>query len=180
MKAQDILRKSAQHIDDRAAARDQAEGERSMARTVAAFNALTGHQLSERDGWLFMVQLKMARACTTPTGIPDDYEDGASYVALAGECVAGNDNATAPRPYPKGTESMAVTHRPGDGNVLIVPPGYTWVAQDENGDWWAYDSQPSQGGISWLRRTPSERKPWALAHGEPNARWKETLRRVRD
>lgn len=92
MNAQDILRKSAQHIDDRAASRDQAQGERSMARTVAAFNAITGHQLSERDGWLFMVQLKMARACTTRTGIGDDYEDMAAYSALAGEGVAGNDN----------------------------------------------------------------------------------------
>lgn len=88
MSASEILRKSAQHIEDRAAARDQAGGERSMARTVAAFNALTGHQLSERDGWLFMANLKMARACTTPAGLPDDYEDMSAYAALAGESVA--------------------------------------------------------------------------------------------
>ena len=85
--AVDILHRAAGHIEDRAAQRDQAQGERSMARTVAAFNALTGHQLSERDGWLFMVALKAARACCTPTGQPDDYEDLSAYGALAGESV---------------------------------------------------------------------------------------------
>ncbi|UPG86808.1 DUF6378 domain-containing protein [Luteibacter aegosomatis] len=87
--AAEILRAAAGHIEDRAAQRDQPGGERSMARTVAAFNALTGHQLSERDGWLFMTTLKMARACCTPTGIPDDYEDGAAYIGLAGESAHG-------------------------------------------------------------------------------------------
>src|SRR5690606_4743070 len=63
--APDILQRAAQHMQDRAAARDQPGGERSMRRTVDAFNALTGHALSERDGWLFMAVLKMARATTT-------------------------------------------------------------------------------------------------------------------
>lgn len=85
--AVEILHRAAGHIKDRASQRDQPQGERSMARTVAAFNALTGHQLSERDGWMFMVALKAARACSTPTGLPDDYEDLSAYGALAGECA---------------------------------------------------------------------------------------------
>lgn len=80
-----ILERAAQHMRDRAAARDKPEGERSMGRTVQAFNAITGHRISERDGWLFMAVLKAARACNTPAGRPDDYEDGAAYFALAGE-----------------------------------------------------------------------------------------------
>lgn len=87
MKAPDILKAAAGHMEDRAASRDVG-AERSMARTVAAFNALTGHELTERDGWMFMVALKAARACTTPAGLRDDYEDGAAYFALAGECSA--------------------------------------------------------------------------------------------
>jgi len=83
--AAEILTRAAGHMRDRAASRDQPAGERSMARTVAAFNALTGHTLSERDGWVFMIALKAARACSTPAGLPDDYEDGAAYFALAGE-----------------------------------------------------------------------------------------------
>lgn len=171
MKAQDILRKSAQHIDDRAAARDQAEGERSMARTVAAFNALTGHQLSERDGWLFMVQLKMARACTTPTGIPDDYEDGASYVALAGECVAGNDNA-------KPGELHDIIIIEGVGEVTL-PSGFDWIAQDKAGDWWAFNVKPSSTSEIWTAANIKGGTAKPLAQGNPNEDWKFTLRKVR-
>jgi len=81
-----ILREAAQAIEDRAVARDM-QAERSMARTVAAFNALTGHALTERDGWLFMVTLKAARA-TAGAHNGDDYTDGSAYFALAGECAA--------------------------------------------------------------------------------------------
>jgi len=98
MSAVDILNRAAGHIADRAAARDKPEGERSMGRCVAAFNALTGHQLSERDGWLFMVTLKMARACNTPMGYNDDYEDGAAYFALAGEAARPIEILTPAKP----------------------------------------------------------------------------------
>jgi hypothetical protein len=86
--ATDILERAIGHMNNRAAERDQPGGERSMGRTVTAFNALTGHQLSERDGWVFMGTLKFARACTTPTGRPDDYEDAGAYAGLAGEAAA--------------------------------------------------------------------------------------------
>lgn len=82
-----ILEQAADTMRERAAQRDKPEGERSMASTVAAFNALTGHNLSERDGWFFMVVLKMARACATPAGRPDDYIDISAYGGLAGESV---------------------------------------------------------------------------------------------
>lgn len=86
MDATEILHTAEICIGDRAASRDQPDGERSMARTVAAFNALTGHQLTERDGWLFMVTLKAARAATIGgRHNADDYVDGAAYMALAGE-----------------------------------------------------------------------------------------------
>lgn len=82
-----ILQIAADAIADRAAARDQPSGERSMARTVAAFNAITGHALSEREGWLFMAQLKAARAWGG-NHHADDYVDGAAYFGLAGEAAA--------------------------------------------------------------------------------------------
>ena len=84
--APDILHRAAQHIADRAASRDLPQGERSMGRTVAAFTALTGATLNERDGWLFMAVLKAARA-TAGAHNEDDYEDGAAYFALAGEAT---------------------------------------------------------------------------------------------
>lgn len=89
-----ILLLAAAHIGARAATRDLPQGERSMARTVAAFNALTGHTLSERDGWMFMAQLKAARALAGAHN-PDDYQDGAAYFALAGESA---DNAAKAAP----------------------------------------------------------------------------------
>ena len=81
--ATEILSEAAKCIGERAATRDL-PAERSMARTVTAFNALAGHRLSERDGWLFMAILKAARA-TAGSHNPDDYLDGAAYFALAGE-----------------------------------------------------------------------------------------------
>ena len=83
----DILRKGAQHIEDRAASRDMPEGERSMARCVKAFNAMFGKDLTEIEGWQFMELLKMSRSAAGAHN-PDDFEDGAAYCALAGEAAA--------------------------------------------------------------------------------------------
>ena len=85
-----ILQRAAEHIANRGTLRDQPDGERSMARAVAAFNALLGESaaepMTECEGWLFMAVLKMARATAGGHNL-DDYEDGAAYFALAGECA---------------------------------------------------------------------------------------------
>jgi hypothetical protein len=82
-----VLREAARQIDERAALRDCPEGERSMGRCVAAFNALTGHALSETEGWNFMELLKLARA-TAGRYHADDHTDCAAYAALAAESAA--------------------------------------------------------------------------------------------
>lgn len=69
---------------NRAAQRDSPDGERSMAKTVASFNASEGTSLTETQGWRFMVHLKLARSVGGELTV-DDYIDGASYFALAGE-----------------------------------------------------------------------------------------------
>ena len=84
--AQQILEEAIATMAAKAADRDVAQ-ERSMARCVSAFNAITGSSMSERNGWLFMAILKATRAASTPEGRPDDYIDGAAYFALAGESV---------------------------------------------------------------------------------------------
>ena len=81
--APEILQAGIDAMADRAATRD-ADAERSMARAVAIFNAAKGTALSERDGWEFMVCLKLARAQGGGHN-PDDYVDGAAYFSLAGE-----------------------------------------------------------------------------------------------
>jgi hypothetical protein len=87
--APEFLRKALTAIENRASERDQAQ-ERSMARTVDVFNALTDHALSEREGWMFMVCLKAARAQAGRLQL-DDYTDGGAYFALAGESAVQED-----------------------------------------------------------------------------------------
>lgn len=85
--AHDILKAAAGHMQDRAATYDKPEGERSMGATVEAFKAVTGHQLTEEQGWLFMALLKAVRSQQGALRM-DSYEDGAAYFALAGESAA--------------------------------------------------------------------------------------------
>jgi hypothetical protein len=87
MKAVDILTKAADLIHARAIQRDKPDGEKSMARTVAAFNAIYGTDLSEVQGWHFMELLKMVRSAAG-IYIADDYEDKVSYAALAAEAAS--------------------------------------------------------------------------------------------
>ena len=89
MTSQEILNAAIQAQADRAASRDLPDGERSMRRAVEAFNALEGTTLTEAQGWRFMAVLKMARATAGGFSL-DDYVDGSSYMALAGE-AAGRD-----------------------------------------------------------------------------------------
>jgi len=84
--AANILKDSLSVLTERATQRDCVDtGERSMATTIKAFNALTGLSLTEENGWEFMVLLKMVRG---RQGEPhrDDYVDLSSYGALLGEC----------------------------------------------------------------------------------------------
>jgi len=85
-KASIILDTASNLLKERGKQRDSEEGERSMAATVKAFNALKGTTLSEVDGWQFMELLKISRSCQGGHQ-PDDYIDGAAYAALAGEAA---------------------------------------------------------------------------------------------
>ncbi|MEO5811578.1 MAG: DUF6378 domain-containing protein [Rhodanobacter sp.] len=89
-----ILIDAADTITERGKQRDKPSGERSMSRTVAAFNALYGTSLSETQGWQFMVLLKAARAVTGKPRM-DDYIDQAAYSALAGESAARSTRSTS-------------------------------------------------------------------------------------
>jgi hypothetical protein len=85
MDAPDLLEKAAATMRERSAERDT-EKERAMARTVALFNAaFPALGITEYQGWMFMLFLKMARA-HGGSFREDDYLDMAAYAALAGEC----------------------------------------------------------------------------------------------
>ena len=84
MQASDFLSQAQSEMEDRSKTYDKPAGERSMANTVAMFNALTGHQLTEEQGWKFMVCLKLVRS-EQGEYRADNFVDGAAYFGLAGE-----------------------------------------------------------------------------------------------
>lgn len=85
MKAPDLLIKAAAIMDARANEYDQPGGERSMSKAVAAFNAITEHNLSEAEGWLLMQVLKDVRLWQRPGYHADSAEDCIAYAALKAE-----------------------------------------------------------------------------------------------
>ena len=84
--AHEFLERGVSHMRGRVVQRDSEAGERSMARAVAAFNAQEGTNLTEAQGWRFMIQLKYARA-VNGVFVADDYDDMAAYAGLAGEAA---------------------------------------------------------------------------------------------
>lgn len=83
--ATEFLEFAAGHMRARAATYDQPTGERSMGKTVAAFNAITGHSLKESEGWLLMLLLKQVRLFQRDVFHRDSAEDAVAYAALLAE-----------------------------------------------------------------------------------------------
>jgi len=67
---------------------DAEDGERSMGKTVAAFNSITGRDLSESEGWLLMLVLKQVRQWQSGPFHEDSAIDSVSYAALLAESLA--------------------------------------------------------------------------------------------
>lgn len=84
-----LLSKAGDIQRDRAGTYDKPDGERSMASTVAAFNAITGRDLRESEGWMLLTLLKLVRSETAPAAHLDSLVDGVSYHALYGEAKLG-------------------------------------------------------------------------------------------
>lgn len=85
--ARDILGCGMKELADREQTYDAPGGERSMAKTVAAFNAIYGLGMTEVQGWQFMELLKIVRSSQGKFK-PDNFVDGAAYAALAGEAAS--------------------------------------------------------------------------------------------
>lgn len=83
--APELLGRAARHMHDRSNVYDKPEGERSMGRAVQAFNAITGHNLTESEGWLLLQVLKDVRLFTRSEYHPDSAEDCIAYAALKAE-----------------------------------------------------------------------------------------------
>ena len=81
--ASELCLKASELLAERGKQYDGSGKERSMASTVAAFNAVYGTNLTEQQGWHFMILLKMARQ--RAGGHIDSAEDLIAYAALAAE-----------------------------------------------------------------------------------------------
>lgn len=165
-KAPDFLKAALSHMEDRAATYDKPEGERSMPKVVAAFNAITEHKLTAEQGWLFAVLLKAVRA-QQGAYRADNYEDGSAYFALMGEQAAG-DRVPLNLPPQGGTfETGPVTF---GGQVPTHPrPDAATHWHAHYGRWVAEGTE--SGYSEWMRGAWFSVKPEAVT-----ARWLEGLR----
>ena len=84
-RAQDLLHRAADLMDERGKQYDQPSGERSMQAAVTALNAISGYSLTEADGFLLMALLKMVRDQQRETPHRDSIEDLVAYASLYGE-----------------------------------------------------------------------------------------------
>lgn len=85
----DMLDEAARHVKDRAAVYYKPAGEHPMGATVAAFNAVTGRDLRESEGWLLLALLKMVRGEQNQKPHRDSAEDLVAYSSLYGEARLG-------------------------------------------------------------------------------------------
>ena len=87
--APEFLLDGAKILEERGKQYDTPGGERSMGRTVTAFNAITGQALSEAHGWLLMQLLKDVRQWQNPSVYhADSAVDGVNYAALKAEALS--------------------------------------------------------------------------------------------
>lgn len=87
MNAVDFLKKAQELMEERAKQYDSPNGERSMGKTVSAFNSITGKYLTEAEGWLLLQILKDVRQWQKPSYHADSAEDCVAYVALKSEAL---------------------------------------------------------------------------------------------
>lgn len=84
--ASDLLKQAEQLLTERGKQYDTSGQERSSAKIVAAFNTITGRDLTPGEGWLFLMLLKAVRFYSnTETPHRDSLEDLISYAALHAE-----------------------------------------------------------------------------------------------
>lgn len=86
--APEFLKAAIRVQEERGQNYDKPGGERSIVATVAAFNAITGHSLTEAHGWLLLQILKDVRLFTASGFHVDSALDGVSYSSLKAEAKA--------------------------------------------------------------------------------------------
>ena len=159
MKAPNFLQAGLDAMQQRAATYDKPEGERSMSATVEAFRAITGHAITEEQGWLFMAILKAVRS-QQGNYSADSYVDGAAYFGLAGEAACA---------------AREVKPTPAQDNTPAWPddPKWQWMMQDPCGTWYASEGKPYCSTDGWAVNSG---KCISLGLKARPGNWRATLR----
>ncbi|EJY0635062.1 hypothetical protein OE855_002603 [Salmonella enterica subsp. enterica serovar Schwarzengrund] len=90
--APDLLNQAAQLLAERGQQYDKSGNERSAAKIVAAFNTITGRDLTPGEGWLFLTLLKAVRFYSNTEILHrDSLEDMIAYAALHAEEYLNNE-----------------------------------------------------------------------------------------
>lgn len=123
MKSTEFLQAAIDTQAERGKQYDSPEGERSMGRTVQAFNAITGRDLTEAEGWLLLQVLKDVRQWQNPDKYHHDSAlDGVAYASLKAEALsagAEHDEAEILPCLPAGWADIRAPHMPfGIGQKL--------------------------------------------------------------
>lgn len=134
MKSTEFLQAAIDVQAERGKQYDKPSGERSMAATVSAFNAITGRDLSEAEGWLLLQTLKDVRQWQNPSKYHHDSAlDGVAYSALKAEALSEE----------KSVENQSAEYT----NILEVP---SWEDAPDWAQWLAVDNDHSH----WFRIEP--------------------------
>jgi len=60
---------------------------------------------------------------------------------------------------------------------MKIPEWATFIAQDADGQWWAYEAEPNLSHISWYENEVGQ--VFKLAKSAANKNWKESLKKIR-
>jgi len=60
---------------------------------------------------------------------------------------------------------------------MNIPEWAEFIAQDEDGQWWAYETEPNLSHISWYENEVGQIAK--LEKTMANKKWKKSLRKVR-
>lgn len=158
MKSTEFLQAAIDVQAERGKQYDSPEGERSMGRTVQAFNAITGRDLTEAEGWLLLQVLKDVRQWQNPGQFHHDSAlDCVAYASLKGEALSAggeHDGAEVLPSVPDGWIEhdgkgcpvklgvlVELRHRDGTTTApqACTPSGSYWRWVDAPGECCAFD-----------------------------------------
>ena len=144
MKSTEFLQAAIDVQAERGVTYDKPTGERSMGATVTAFNAITGRDLSEAEGWLLLQTLKDVRQWQNPSKYHHDSAlDGVAYSALKAEALSEEQEVEP---------SHIISDIPDEFSWRTSPDWAEWLALDSEGAFWFMsepDTSYDQKSFDW-------------------------------